>query len=371
MIFKRISILFFFLILIFSKSVLASEPDEKEISAFLEQFFQAKASLLINEEPDSIAKFYSNKIKTSRFALQMETRRSSYINAWANERNINLVNVSNKILRERIRITNDQVKVFLVNSLRMDYEYRNQNLGPQWFGIGTRHSLTLKKIDNEWRVIKEWYSDPMEEDPNNVPVQRQRFPVHFVKNKEIPYVPSLNQRKYNRSQAVAYADKYAGAAWGAGNDHRYNSKYADFNYQGGDCTNFASQVVGDSEGGGLKNTRGWRANRQGGTVAWVQTDAFKRFLISSGYGRVIATGTYRQVLLPSSRYPQGAMAQLQPGDMIGYIMRKNDIDHFSVVVGRDANGYVLVNSHSGDRYHVPWDIGWDKFTKFVLVHMND
>ena len=179
--------------------------------------------------------------------------------------------------------------------------------------------------------------------------------------------------RYNREKAVAYANKYAGAAWGAGNNHRYNPKYQDYHYQGGDCTNFASQVIGDpEEGGGLPMTRTWRYYKhQGGSVAWVQTDAFKRFLLNSGYGQVIGYGYFSDLTKPNSRHPNGAIAKIQPGDLIGYEMRKGDVDHFSVVVGKDANGYPLVNSHTGDRFQVPWDIGWDKYTRFVFIHIRD
>jgi hypothetical protein len=370
---KRIIFMLFFLMSVAAQPAFASKTTESEISAFLQELFQARANFLINQEPNTISRFYSNSIKTSRYAFHYETRRSLYINSWANERGIDLVNASDQILRTRIIVKGDVAKVTLVNSLRMDYAYPNKMLTPQWYGIGTRHSITLKKINHKWMVIKEYYSDPMEEDPKNIPAHSVDIPaVEYLPGQKNKNPRKNNITKYNRQKAIAYADKYAGAAWGAGNKNRYNPTYPDYHYDGGDCTNYASQVLGDSlEGGGLKMTNQWRANRQAGTEAWVQTDAFKRFLIYSGYGRVIATGTYREVVAPSNHYPQGAMSQLEPGDLIGYIMKKNDIDHFCVVVGRDASGYVLVNSHTGDRFHVPWDVGWDKYTKFVLIHIYD
>ncbi|KHF33577.1 putative amidase domain protein [Paenibacillus sp. P1XP2] len=110
--------------------------------------------------------------------------------------------------------------------------------------------------------------------------------------------------------------------------------------------------------------------RGGGSQAWVQTDAFQRFLFYSGYGRLIAKGTFEEMTRSSDKHPHGAIAKLQPGDLIGYEL-KGDTDHFSVVVGKDANGYPLVNSHTADRYRVPFDLGWDQTTKYILIHVRD
>ena len=49
---------------------------------------------------------------------------------------------------------------------------------------------------------------------------------------------------------------------------------------------------------------------------------------------------------------------------------QGDVDHFSVVVGYDNQGYPLVNSHTADRYRVPFDLGWDKHTKYLLIHIQ-
>ncbi|MCK9911927.1 amidase domain-containing protein, partial [Microbacteriaceae bacterium K1510] len=86
---------------------------------------------------------------------------------------------------------------------------------------------------------------------------------------------------------------------------------------------------------------------------------FKHFLVRSGYGKVLMRGTFEQVTKPTKQHPKGAIAELQPGDLIAYEWH-GGIDHFSVVSARDDNGYLLVNSHTADRYHVPWDMGWDK-----------
>lgn len=63
------------------------------------------------------------------------------------------------------------------------------------------------------------------------------------------------------------------------------------------------------------------------------------------------------------------LAQIRPGDLIGYF-EGGRVVHFAVVVGYDPDGYPLVISHSADRYRVPWDLGWDRSTRFLLYHVH-
>jgi hypothetical protein len=368
-------ILVIFLFLLFPLQGFAQEKAKDEsVDPFIRQLFTERTQLLLHDNPNSINHFYLPREKVSHYALMREQLRAKYIHTWASKRGVKITGADGDIRITRKKVRGDIAQISLIYSLKLTYTYADANRTSHSFGVGTRHGIKLKKVNDKWYVASEWYSDPIEEVPNNIPSDS-------IKNRSSvqPVTPQRDQRqtfggkkRYNREKAVEYADKYAGAAWGAGNNHKYNPKYRDYNYLGGDCTNFASQVIGDKEeGGGLPARGGWYyIKKQGGSTAWVQTDAFKNFLVYSGYGKVIARGYYADVMKPSSNHPQGAMAKLEPGDLIGYEMN-GDIDHFSVVVGRDKNGYVLVNSHSGDRYHVPWDIGWDKYTKFVLIHIRD
>jgi hypothetical protein len=377
---KKWLIMFLFLILLTphaSAMYVPELPKEEDLPTFLNRLFEARTQLLINQEPDTIAEFYKNTDRLSRIAFQIEVRRSKYINAWGTFRGVDFTKGESQIRLVNSKVKEDTVRVFLFHTLRLVYEYPNPNLPPQSFGVGTRHVITLKKDKGTWFVSREWYSDPIEEDPNTIPANSIKgFPnrnlIQPVIQKETAK-SKWQPKKYQRANAVAYADKYAGAAWGAGNNHRYNPKYRDYTYLGGDCTNFASQVVGDpTEGGALPMTGHWRYYfGSGASHAWVQTDLFKDFILYSGYGRQVAKGTFTEVIKPNSRFPNGAISQLKPGDLIGYILKGNDVDHFCIVTGYDVNGYPLVNSHTGDRYHVPFDIGWDKYTKYVLIHMRD
>jgi hypothetical protein len=339
---------------------------EPALTVFINQMFEARAQILIHNNPETIRPYYLENVRTSRYAYLHEARRSDYLNTWAAHRGVKFTKAEVKIRIIRQHEQGDTAKISVVNTMQLTYEYPGLEPARQQFGLGTRHGITLQKLNGQWFLKSEWYSDPLDEDPAMISVYKGK------QNTPQLEVVQAAHKKYNREQAVKYADKYAGDAWGADNNHKYNKKYKDYTFLGGDCTNFASQVIGDrAEGGGLQMTANWYyQNKHGGSEAWVRTDSFKSFLVYRGYGRVLARGGFRELSLASPRYPNGAFAMMELGDLIAYEM-KGEVDHFCILTGRDPKGYPLVNSHTSDRFHVPMDLGWDKNTKFSLIHIRD
>ncbi|AZK48118.1 hypothetical protein EIM92_19685 [Paenibacillus lentus] len=346
----------------------SDDKQENEVRVFLNKLYRQRADVLIKRNTKQLENYYFNGSKVSKHAYHNEMNRTNYLNEWATKRSIKLVMADSDIRIIRLKLSNNTAKISLVQSLKIDYTYLNKYVPVQSFGIGTEHFITLKKIDNDWKVYKEWYLDPLNENPNKIAATEDGLSPSVSYKQEL-----VDGQKYRRARAVEYANKYAGTAWGAGNNHRYNRKYADYSGRGGDCTNFASQVVGDEEeGGGLPKTGAWRYFfKKGGSEAWIRTDSFYNFILYSGYGKLLAKGHFRDMITPSTKYPNGAISHIQPGDLIGYIISGSDVDHFSVVVGFDDYGYPLVNSHSADRYRVPFDLGWDQYTNYLLVHIKD
>jgi hypothetical protein len=371
---KKIRLLSFILILLAACILPVSTTNadetkhEEEVEAALKRIFTERAHSLVDRQTQRLKDYYLTDQATGNNAYLNEQKRSRYVNAWAGKRSLKLSKAQSSIRIIRLHSNEETAKVSLVQSLKLSYVYLNEIIPEQAFGIGTRHFMTLKKIKGNWKIAREWYLDPLDENPDKIADSPDGL-APSVK----PAETGSRSKHYNRSQAVAYADKYAGTAWGAGNKHRYNQKYLDYTGKGGDCTNFASQVIGDpEEGGGLGMQSGWRYfYRSGGTKTWVQTDSFRNFLLHSGYGSMIAKGDYKSIVSPNKRYAKGAISQLQAGDLIGYILHHNDTDHFSVITGFDEYGYPLVNSHTADRYRVPFDLGWDENTIYELIHMRD
>lgn len=342
---------------------------EEEVAAALNHIFAERAKAMVSGKYEMLEQFYAAGQATAKHAYRHERNRILYVNTWAEHRGLKLDAADSSIRIIRSNISGNTAKVSLVQSQKIGYLYKQKTLPVQFFGVGTRHFLTLIKQDGKWAISREWYLDPLDENPQKIAAGPDGAPPSAKLGDE----PPSEKKKYNRKRAVAYADKYAGAAWGAGNRHRYNKKYLDYTGKGGDCTNFSSQAIGDAEeGGGLAMQGGWRYfYGSGGTRTWVQTDSFGHFLLYSGYASQIAKGDFTHVTAPSQKHADGAISKLRPGDLIGYILNHDDIDHFSIVTGFDDNGYPLVNSHTADRYRVPFDLGWDANTRYVLFHIKD
>ena len=339
----------------------------------LVQIFTARARALLGGRQEEVARFYDLESLYGRWALEHERRRVDYLAAWTKARGVKLLAAEARIGIRAVDPRPSGVWVFLVQHLRITYGYttiNNPKIGG-WFGIGTRHCLELTKKGDKWYLRRDWFIDPLEEDA----VVDEVRPAEGVK----VYTPLRREKPpsspggYDRLAAVAYADKYAGLARGI--DGRYNPAYRDYTYAGGDCTNFVSQVLADLTAGKMKQDSVWGyfrppAGQPGGTRAWTQAPALVNYLLWRGRARLIGRGTYPALTRPEPGFPQGAIDRLEEGDLIGY-EEKGRLEHLAVMVGRDACGYPLVNSHTADRYHVPWDLGWDKNTVFWLLQIME
>jgi len=347
----------------------------EEIQPRLNEIYGYRAGLVITgADVSGLADLYLPGSRTAQWALDHERNRARYMQLWATNRGVRIVESQPEVKISWFRPRGETVQLGVVVSLRLGYSYPDEEAAGvvNHFGVGTRHWLELVKKDGTWLIRREWYTDPLGDDTlvyRPTPAVGKALP-DGVDPTPPPLPEPVEGRSYNRLQAAAYADKYAGSAWGAGNDGKYNSRYRDYNGIGGDCTNYVSQAIGDKkEGGGLRQDGSWHYGG-GGSVAWVQTDAFARWLQYSGRAKRIAKGKYSDVTTPSDKFPKGALRELQIGDIIAFD-EKNDVQHFSIITAFDSKGYPLVNTHTADRWHVPWDLGWDKSAVFWLFRLND
>lgn len=342
----------------------------------LQELYAYRASLLITGVDGSeLPRIYYPGSRTAQWALEHEQNKVRYMQTWARSRGVKLVEAEPFLKISWFRPRGDTVQLGIVQTLRLGYSYPDEEAQGivNEFGIGTRHWLELAKKDGVWLIRREWYTDPLGDDTLIYrPTPAVGLAVPEGVDPTTPPPPEQGDKpRYDRLKAAAYADKYAGSAWGAGNDGKYNPRYRDYNGIGGDCTNFVSQVLGDKkEGGGLPRDGAWAYYGSGGSVAWVQTDSFAHWLRYSGRARLVARGRFADVTTPNDNFPQGAIRALKLGDVVAF-EEKNDVQHFSVITAFDSKGYPMVNAHTADRYHSPWDLGWDRSAYFWLFHLVD
>lgn len=329
---------------------------DEEIVDALEVMFRNRNQAIITGDTEQIKSMYNTDSKYGTWAFEYELRKVKYLKNWSKKQGVRFIEINPTIVVRSTKDKEEKTAVNLLCSTEYKYVYENTPDQVNTFRIGTYHIIDLIDKDGTWIITKEWYTDPFADSLN-----LERINVDSVRE----YIIAQDTRDLSdigdrRISAVEYADKYCGAASEEQFDFKYNKAYRNYNPQGGDCANFASQVL--HEGGKFKKTKGWNYDKGGATRAWVNAGSFKNYWINSGRASLIAYGSYEKVYKASYK--------LLPGDFIAY-EKKGDITHISVVTGADSKGYSLVSCHNTDRNKVPWDLGWSNSNiKFWLIRVH-
>jgi hypothetical protein len=338
-------------------SALGRAAPDPGVAKVLNDLYAARARALVTgAAPGALEGFYDLSVQGGQFALAHEVGRIAYMQAWAPARQLKVTDAATLVTNLRVKVNGDRATVSLISRTKLAYQY-DGTTAVNVMGTGSWHYLEMTRKDDRWLVAKEFYLDAMGDEFTQPFVPADKAPPTLAPAADSK--AAAKKGRLDREGARAYAETYCGAAWGCGNNSDYNDRYQSYKNLGGDCANFASQVL--TEGGGLKPDWVWRG-KGGGSNCWVNAQAFVRYLSGSGRGTVVARGRYAQV--------EPALSKLRPGDIIGY-QEKGTITHVSVVTGVDAAGVPVVAAHTADRYRNPWDLGWGKETLFWLVHLRD
>lgn len=336
----------------------SEEISEDEVKNCVKNIFLMRNKAILTQDLDSIESFYDTDCRFGQWAYEYEEKKIKYINNWAEKQGVKFIDIIPNIIIRKMTPSKDKERYsfYILCNTEYKYIYPDEPDKINSSRIGTYHSLTLKKIDNEWIVSKEWYTDPFADSLNldNIKIDSIK---EYIKSQGPRDFSDLNERRVN---AMNYAKMYCGAATAPEHEYKYNKKYRNFNCEGGDCANFASQIM--HEGGKFKETSAWNYDHGSASGPWVNADKFTYYMLNSGRASVIAKGSYEKVYKASYK--------LLPGDFVAY-EKKGDITHISTVTGADSKGYSLVTCHNTDRNDVPWDLGWsDKKIHFWLIHVN-
>lgn len=356
--------------------------DKKEIEERVNTIFNARCKSFVTHDLPSLKQYFDTSQKYGVWGLEHEVKRVKYLRDWSYQRQMKFTHVTSTVNIRKISPCYHGVKVNAQEVYKFNYIYTNDETPvTNTFGVSLDHSLVLTKKNNDWVVYNDWYLDCFEDalkaysgeikDLSKEPIKKPVFKLgKCPKKKEL-----VNEKKYHRKNAVEYANKYCGVPFGSGNNLSHNKKYRNYTGSGGDCTNFASQVLGDKDAGNLRHDYTWNCSNRKygyneGTQAWVNADAFKNYVLYSGKGSLIKRGTFESINKGLEDYPCGYVQKLNYGDLICYAI-KGDVDHFAIVTDFDSHGYPMINCHTVSRYHVPWDLGWgDDKISFYLIHVR-
>lgn len=319
------------------------------------EIFMERNSAILDGNKAILMSFYDTDTKLGLWAYQHQYKKMMYLHQWADKQGIEFTKINSTIKMKQTKQHGESTNAIFNAFTQYYYEYIDEIGKENSFSIGTYHSITITEFEYGYKIAKEWYTDPFADSLHLDNIKSED-------NKS--YILSQGLRDFSdlhegRKNALEYSDIYCGALPNLNNEFDYNKKYKNYNSLGGDCANFASQVL--FEGGKFKKNSTWNYDTDG-SRSWVNANALKDYLIYSGRGSLIVTGDYNKVLNLSYK--------LLPGDIIGY-EKKGKVVHVSVIAGADSKGYTLVNCHNTDRYRVPWDLGWsNKSIKFWLIHVN-
>ena len=333
--------------------------EDSEISKFqllLENLFDNRNKAILTKNDEVLKKLYDIDHKFGLWAYEQEVTKMKYLENWSYKQGVKFNDIKTRVKVRKVKEKEENLYgIICAVSTEYNYSYENQLDTKNMFRIGTYHYLNMRIVDNEYVITKEWYTDPFADSLHLDNIKSDDI-RNYILSKENQPISLTNEQ----TKAMEYAHKYCGAAADEEHGMKFNPKYKDFNPDGGDCANFASQIMYESKR--FKKNRIWNYEGNSGTKAWVNAQGFKNYLLNSGRGSLISKGSYEDVYKTAYN--------MRPGDIVAY-EKGGRITHVSTVTGLDSRGYPLVTCHNTDRLLVPWDLGWsDKAIKFHLIKVN-
>lgn len=308
-----------------------------------------------NLDAESLKASYNMRINVSKWAYESEAHKIAYLKNWCEKQAVHFDKIESTIKVRKVKEKEkDLYGILCYNATAFTYSYLDTPDVPNTFYLGTSHYINLKKDGDRYIITKEWYTDPFADSLHLDTLKSDEIKNYILNHQAPDYQPDERTQK-----AIAYAHQYCGVNPNPEYNFKYNKAYKNFNPDGGDCANFASQIL--HEGAGFKKNGTWNYNAREGTKAWVNAQGFKNYMVGSGRAGYITKGSYAQVYK--------AAYQLRPGDFVAY-EKKGKITHISTVTGLDSKGYPLVTCHNTDRLLVPYDLGWsDKGIRFHFINV--
>ncbi len=334
------------------------QPTEDLVSTFtpiLNEIIINRNNCIKSADAEKLKASYDLNIKVSLWAYESEAQKIKYLSNWADKQAVKFDDISSVLkVRKVKKKSSDTYSILAYNATKYTYSYIDEPEKKNEFYLGTSHYINLQKDGDRYVITKEWYTDPFADSLHLESLKTDEMRNYILNHKHPDYTPNERTKK-----AMEYAHTYCGVNPDEKYNFKYNKKYKNFNPDGGDCANFASQIL--HEGAGFRKNGTWNYDGKSGTKAWVNAQGFKNYIVGAGKGGYIAKGTYQQVYK--------AAYNMRPGDFVAY-EKKGKITHISTITGLDSKGYPLVTCHNTDRLLVPYDLGWsDKGIRFHLIHV--
>lgn len=340
------------------EAIKIDEDDQikQQYQLLLQNLFDYRNKAILEQNEEILKELYDTDKKTGLWAYEHEVEKMKYLKNWSSKQGVTFNDIKTKVKIRKVKEKETDLYGIICNvATDYNYSYENEKDVKNIFRIGTEHYLNVKIKDNQYIITKEWYTDPFADSLNLENIKSDDIRSYILAQQK----PDI-QLTQEQQKAIDYAHRYCGVSTEEEYEFKFNREYKDFNPDGGDCANFASQIMYES--GRFKKNSIWNYNNRDGTKAWVNAQGFKNYILNSGRGSLICKGSYEETYKESYN--------LRPGDFVAY-EKGGRITHVSTVTGMDSKGYPLVTCHNTDRLLVPWDLGWsNKTIRFHLIRVH-
>ena len=340
------------------EAIKIDEDDQikQQYQLLLQNLFDYRNKAILEQNEEILKELYDTDKKTGLWAYEHEVEKMKYLKNWSSKQGVTFNDIKTKVKIRKVKEKETDLYGIICNvATDYNYSYENEKDVKNIFRIGTEHYLNVKIKDNQYIITKEWYTDPFADSLNLENIKSDDIRSYILAQQK----PDI-QLTQEQQKAIDYAHRYCGVSTEEEYEFKFNREYKNFNPDGGDCANFASQIMYES--GRFKKNSIWNYNNRDGTKAWVNAQGFKNYILNSGRGSLICKGSYEETYKKSYN--------LRPGDFVAY-EKGGRITHVSTVTGMDSKGYPLVTCHNTDRLLVPWDLGWsNKAIRFHLIRVH-
>ena len=340
------------------EAIKIDEDDQikQQYQLLLQNLFDYRNKAILEQNEEILKELYDTDKKTGLWAYEHEVEKMKYLKNWSSKQGVTFNDIKTKVKIRKVKENETDLYGIICNvATDYNYSYENEKDVKNIFRIGTEHYLNVKIKDNQYIITKEWYTDPFADSLNLENIKSDDIRSYILAQQK----PDI-QLTQEQQKAIDYAHRYCGVSTEEEYEFKFNREYKNFNPDGGDCANFASQIMYES--GRFKKNSIWNYNNRDGTKAWVNAQGFKNYILNSGRGSLICKGSYEETYKESYN--------LRPGDFVAY-EKGGRITHVSTVTGMDSKGYPLVTCHNTDRLLVPWDLGWsNKTIRFHLIRVH-
>ena len=340
------------------EAIKIDEDDQikQQYQLLLQNLFDYRNKAILEQNEAILKELYDTDKKTGLWAYEHEVEKMKYLKNWSSKQGVTFNDIKTKVKIRKVKEKETDLYGIICNvATDYNYSYENEKDVKNIFRIGTEHYLNVKIKDNQYIITKEWYTDPFADSLNLENIKSDDIRSYILAQQK----PDI-QLTQEQQKAIDYAHRYCGVSTEEEYEFKFNREYKNFNPDGGDCANFASQIMYES--GRFKKNSIWNYNNRDGTKAWVNAQGFKNYILNSGRGSLICKGSYEETYKESYN--------LRPGDFVAY-EKGGRITHVSTVTGMDSKGYPLVTCHNTDRLLVPWDLGWsNKTIRFHLIRVH-